>query len=98
LRAGRPGDQIGTVQATTDRADVIHFAGRHRLSPAVRDGVPALVPPGDQAGRCGWAELFAAVRARDLALVFEPDDPASARFVARAEAARLGSARPPRAS
>jgi len=57
---------------TADRADIIHFAGRHRLSPAVRDGAPLLVATGDAAGRCGWAPFFEALRARGLALSFEP--------------------------
>jgi hypothetical protein len=66
-----------------DRAEVIHFAGRHRLSPALRDGAPALVAPGEPGDRCGWAELFAALAARGLAASFEPDDPASLTFVRR---------------
>lgn len=46
--------------ATRDRCDIIHLAGRLRLSPALRDGAPALVPVGDRAGRCGWEPFFAA--------------------------------------
>jgi hypothetical protein len=50
-----------SVRATRDRCDIIHLAGRLRLSPAVRDGNPLLVPVGDQAGRCGWEPFFAAL-------------------------------------
>jgi hypothetical protein len=53
---------------TTDHGDIIHLAGRHRLSPAVRDGVPALVPVGDGRGRCGWAPFFAALARAGLAV------------------------------
>lgn len=69
---------------TSDRSDILHFAGRHRLSPVLRDGEPALAAPGEPGGRCGWAEFFAAVRARGLVASFEPDDPGSFRLVARA--------------
>jgi hypothetical protein len=69
------------MPVTVDRADVIHFAGRHRLSPALRDGGPALVPPGEPGERCGWAAFFAALRERRLAVSFAPDDPASLSFV-----------------
>jgi hypothetical protein len=64
------------MPVTADRADVLHFAGRHRLSPAVRAGEPLLVPAGETAGRCGWAPFFEALRARGLALSFEPADAA----------------------
>ncbi len=76
---------------STDRAEIIHEAGRRRLSPALRDGAPALVPPGEAAGRCGWAAFFAALEARRLAVDFEPQDPGSVRIVARA----FARARPP---
>jgi hypothetical protein len=66
---------------TCDRAEIIHFAGRHRLSPALRDGVPALVGASETAGRCGWAEFFAGMRAGRLAASFERDDPSSFRLV-----------------
>jgi hypothetical protein len=74
------------MPVTVDRADIVHFAGRHRLSPAVRDGAPALVGQGEQAGRCGWADFFAAMSARELAASFEPEDPASFRFTSRGAA------------
>lgn len=63
------------MPVTVDRADIVHFAGGHRLSPALRGGAPALVAAGDAAGRCGWAPFFAALRARGLALSFEPGEP-----------------------
>ena len=68
---------------TVDRATVIHLAGSHRLSPALRDGAPALVSAGETAGRCGWQEFFAALAARGLAVSFRPDDPASISVVPR---------------
>lgn len=71
---------------TDDRGDVIHFAGRHRLSPALRDGVPALVAHGEPGERRGWAEFFAALRARGALASLEPDDPASFKLVARGAA------------
>ena len=71
------------MPTTTDRGDVIHFAGRHRLPPALRDGAPALLPPGETGQRCGWAEFFAALRGRGLVASFEPDDPGSFRPVPR---------------
>lgn len=46
---------------TRDRCDILHLAGRRRLSPAIRGGIPALVAVGDQAGRCGWEPFFAAL-------------------------------------
>lgn len=64
-----------------DRAEVVHFAGRHRLSPALRDGAPALVAPGDPGERCGWAAFFAAPAGRRLVAVLDPADPASFRTV-----------------
>lgn len=78
-----------------DRAEVIHFAGRHRLSPALRDGAPALVAAGEPGDRCGWAPFFAALAERRLAVSFEPDDPSSLSFVphggGRADAGRAPS-------
>lgn len=52
----------------TDRAEILHLAGRRRLSPALRDGAPALVAVGDKAGRCGWEPFFAALEGRGLAV------------------------------
>jgi hypothetical protein len=80
------------MPARIDRADIVHEAGRRRLSPALRDGAPALVRTGDAAGRCGWAEFFAALDRAGLAVEFDPADEGAVRFVARA------SARAPRPS
>lgn len=81
---------------TADRADVLHFAGRHRLSPALRDGAPALVGHGEPGARCGWAPFFEALRARAEAVALEPDDPASFRLVPVGRAgAASGAARAP---
>jgi hypothetical protein len=61
--------------ATRDRGDILHFAGRHGLSPALRDGVPVFVSGHDpSATRCGWETFFRAMDDRRLALVFDPDD------------------------
>ena len=74
--------------ATRDRGDVIHFAGFHRLSPALRQGFPALVSgPDATATRCGWETFFRAMGERDLALVYDHDDPASAEIRPRADVA-----------
>lgn len=75
------------MPVTVDRADIIHFAGKHRLSPALREGAPALVGHGEPGERCGWAEFFAAMGARGVAASFEPEDPASFRIVSRGAAA-----------
>ena len=72
---------MGTsMTATTDRGDVIHWAGRHRLSPAVREGAPALLGHGETEGRCGWERFFRSMGARRLAL--ELGDEGTPRFVA----------------
>jgi len=67
--------------ATIDRGKILHLAGRHRLSPAVRDGAPALVPVGDPRGRCGWEPFFSALQRAGLAV---EDGDAEVRLVARA--------------
>ncbi len=77
---------------TWDRADVIHFAGRHRLSPALAAGSPALVPAGEVAGRCGWAEFFAALNRAGLVASFDPEDAGSLKLVRRDAAAASGVA------
>ena len=55
---------------TTDRGDIVHFAGFHHLSPALdATGAPAFsAAPGDGLGRCGWERFFRALSARRLAL------------------------------
>jgi hypothetical protein len=78
---------------TTDRGVIIHLAGRLRLSPALRDGAPALVGA-DAAGRCGWAEFFAAVERRGLAVAYDPEDPASISVVRRGAAPSPRPSRP----
>ena len=74
-------------QATADRGEIIHFAGQQGLSPALRDGVPALTAGHDDAARCGWEAFFAALEDRSLALAWDPGDPAAARFAPRRELA-----------
>lgn len=67
--------------ATRDRGDIIHFAGFHSLSPALRDGLPAFVSGHDtSATRCGWETFFRAMSDRRLAMSFVPEDGASAEF------------------
>jgi hypothetical protein len=79
--------------ATRDRGEIIHHAGRHGLSPALRDGVPVFVPGQDPSAiRCGWETFFRAVDDRRLALVHDPDDPAAAELRPEAEAKDLGRA------
>ena len=74
------------MPATLDRGAILHQAGLHRLSPALRDGAPALVLPGEGAGgRCGWEPFFRSLDDRGLAVALEAEDPAVS-FVPRAEA------------
>jgi hypothetical protein len=68
------------MPATADRGEIIHLAGRHRLSPAVRDGAPALVGPTELQGRCGWEQFFRALEDRGLAVAEEAGE---IRIVAR---------------
>jgi len=68
---------------TRDRCDILHLAGRRRLSPALRDGTPALVPAGDQAGRCGWEPFFAALEQGGLWVA--DDEGGAVRIARRAE-------------
>jgi hypothetical protein len=69
------------MPVTADRGEILHYAGRHSLSPALREGVPALVGPGDRDGRCGWEAFFAAMTSRRLALSVPEPETAEARFV-----------------
>lgn len=59
------------VEVTQDRAAIIHGAGARGLSPALRDGAPALVPLEEREGRCGWAAFFEALRRRRGAVALE---------------------------
>jgi len=78
--------------ATTDRGAIIHFAGFHRLSPALdQQSRPCFSSQaGDGPARCGWERFFTAMRAGDLALELHPEDAASARFVPASHARREG--------
>jgi len=80
-----------SMNVSCDRGEIIHEAGRRRLSPALRDGAPALVAMTDGMGRCGWAEFFAALEAQGLAVAFEGEDAGPVSLVARAGA---GAPRP----
>ena len=76
--------------ATRDRGDIIHFAGFHSLSPALRDGMPALVAGRDTtATRCGWETFFRAMGDRRLAMSFDPKVGASAEFRPEADLSDL---------
>jgi hypothetical protein len=63
-----------------DRGEIIHLAGRRRLSPALRDGRPALVGPGDLQGRCGWEPFFAALERSGLAVRVTGEDAGEVRI------------------
>ncbi len=76
--------------ATHDRGEIIHHAGLLALSPALKDGAPALSPGHDpDARRCGWEPFFAALEGRGLELVFDAADPAAIALLARSEARPL---------
>lgn len=62
---------------SADRGEIVHLAGRHHLSPALRDGAPVLLA-GETAGRCGWEPFFRALLDRRLAVAFEEDGSARA--------------------
>ena len=70
-------------QATVDRGEIIHFAGQHGLSPALRDGAPAFSSGHGGEARCGWQAFFAAMEARGLALALDAEDPAAASLAPR---------------
>ncbi len=80
---------------TTDRGQIIHFAGFHGLSPALdAQGAPAFsagAGAGDGLTRCGWETFFTAAERRGLALAFDPADGASARLVPDAESRGEGA-------
>jgi hypothetical protein len=74
--------------ATRDRGDIIHFAGRHGLSPALREGLPTFVTgPDPSARRCGWETFFRAMGDRRLALLYDPEDAASVELRPEADVA-----------
>jgi hypothetical protein len=78
--------------ATRDRGEIIHFAGFHALSPALRDGVPVFVSGHDAAAtRCGWATFFRAMGDRGLGMAFDPEDGGSAELRPVADLADLPS-------
>lgn len=56
-----------------DHGELIHFAGRHGLSPALQDGAPALLAHGEAGARCGWAPFFSALAARGETLALASD-------------------------
>ncbi|HEU4383695.1 MAG TPA: hypothetical protein VFR85_09345 [Anaeromyxobacteraceae bacterium] len=72
-------------RATADRGEIVHVAGLHGLSPALRDGAPVLSSGHGDAARCGWEAFFAAMEERGLALAWDPEDPAAAALVPRSE-------------
>ncbi|HET8644915.1 MAG TPA: hypothetical protein VFO85_05470 [Vicinamibacteria bacterium] len=76
--------------ATRDRGEIIHWAGFHHLSPGLQGEQPVLSgDPSPDVVRCGWEKFFAAMFRARLAMVYDPEDPASAAFVPEAEARPL---------
>ena len=75
--------------ATHDRGAVLDLAGANHLSPAIREGVPALVAEGETAGRTGWEPFFAALDRAGLALSWDTEDPATVKAIGVAEAAPI---------
>ena len=75
--------------ATHDRGAVLDLAGANHLSPALRDGRPALVPEPETAGRIGWETFFADLDRAGLELSWDTEDAASVRAVPVAEARPL---------
>ncbi len=75
--------------ATHDRGQVLDFAGSNHLSPALRDGVPALVDEGETGGRIGWEAFFAALERAGLELAWDTGDASTVRAVRAAEALPL---------
>ena len=72
--------------ATHDRGQVLDFAGANHLSPALRDGAPALVDEHETAGRTGWETFFAALERAGLELSWDTEDASTVRAVPVAEA------------
>jgi hypothetical protein len=71
---------------TQDRGAVLNAAGFQHLSPALRDGAPALVPEGETAGRTGWEPFFAAMARGGMCLSWDAEVPGSAVIVPASEA------------
>lgn len=76
-------------RATQDRGEIVHWAGHHQRSPALKIeqsiAQPVFVGHGADPGsvRCGWEPFFDAMRDRDLVFVLE-DDAATATFISPA--------------
>lgn len=66
---------------SADRGLIVHLAGRHQLSPALRDGAPVLLAR-ETSGRCGWEPFFRALEGGALSVAFDEDG--TARTVPRA--------------
>jgi hypothetical protein len=81
------------MAVTTDRGEIIHLAGRRRLSPALRDGEPVLVGA-EAADRCGWEELFGALERRRLAVAYDPEGTGPVTFVPRDDPSARRPSRP----
>jgi hypothetical protein len=75
--------------ASHDRGEILNAAGQGHLSPAVLDGVPVLLPEGENPGRVGWSDFFAALDARGLLVAWDAEDPSSAAPIPAAEGAPL---------
>lgn len=79
--------EVTMQRVTSDRGEIVHFAGFHHLSP----GLDAASRPafssatGDGVTRCGWETFFTALRTGGLAVAFDGADPSSVRFVPEAE-------------
>jgi len=56
-----------------DHGETIHHAGRHGLSPALREGAPVLVAHGEPGARCGWEPFFSALGRRGETLALASD-------------------------
>ena len=75
--------------ATHDRGAILDLAGANHLSPALRDGVPALVGEDETPGRIGWEAFFAGLDRAGLELAWDSEDAASIRAVPVDEARPL---------
>jgi hypothetical protein len=65
---------------TIDRGAILHFAGRHELSPALRGGAPVLSAEKEEGlQRCGWTAFFDALDRAGPALLIDDDEPGACR-------------------